>query len=594
MAVAQVKPSRWTYFFFGGLLLVALVRWGWTRREQATFEHDAPVAHTARRLLRCMLGRDVQRLLDDRATAGGSPGVPSWTDKVQDRLQRIVATYAGDAWPARCVPIADRLASRLSTDIHAARAALAASRARELLGRGAERPVDLMAGVESGALAAALAAVAVEVSGLTSGTGEGWASPLPFGPTDLDPVSTINFPHAAAIAADADAPVLAMPDLLVYRGQGDGMIHRVTYDARERPTDRALGRGVPVATDDRDGALRVASDDGDALFLPDGEPAALLPVPEAARRGVESLDGWQVLLSQDALAWSSVTRGVARVRRTARSGEVHWSEPVVTVGRADEVVAAMLYPGANGAMRLATLERGADTVALATRAIAVDAGMGPSGVSAVGGDWITFDPQVHTCVAPHARYMLVSDAFALRVIALRDDGTTGVQDLRPNTLGVPLGRRFELRCSDSSALLFADFDLRTDALVLFAFRGEPRVLVPPVFGGHARITGAALTRDHVAVVVETDATVRAYRASVRDLIETAAGAMPPWSGGALLALRVASDASAMPPRERRWVEVLQFVAREEQVALLTRVTEGARVFLGRLSSRDSGASFRGD
>ncbi|MEI8259433.1 MAG: hypothetical protein WCJ30_27510 [Deltaproteobacteria bacterium] len=385
-----------------------------------------------------------------------------------------------------------------------------------------------------------------------------------------------------------------MPDLLVYRGRNDGLVHRVTYDAHERATDRALGRGVPVSGDERDGALRVARDDGDALFLPDAEPAALLTLPEAVRRGAESLDGWQALLSRDTLVWISVTHGVARVRQTPRSGEVRWSEPVATVGHTDEVLAAMLVQGAGGTVRLATLERGADSVTLATRAIVDGPAAGVTPATVVGGEWPTFDPRVHTCVAPHARYLLVSDAFALRAIALRDDGTAGIQDLRPNALGAPLGRRFELRCSDTAALLFADFDLRSDALVLFDFRGEPHAVTAPAFGGHARMMGAALTRDHVVVAIENDATVRVYRASVRDLADAAAGSIAPWSGGALIGLREAGDASATPPRERHGIEVLQFVARDEQVAMLTRVTEGVRVFLGRLSSRDGGVTFRGD
>ena len=118
------------------------------------------------------------------------------------------------------------------------------------------------------------------------------------------------------------------------------------------------------------------------------------------------------------------------------------------------------------------------------------------------------------------------------------------------------------------------------------------MITPPTHGPHARVVGAALTREHVALAVANDATVRVYRGSLHDVTAVPDESATAWTGGTLIAMITPGDAALH--REARTLDVVQFVARDEQIAMLARVTEGPRTFVGRLASRDGGATFRGD
>ena len=598
MAGSQIKPSRWTYFFFGGLVSVLVGRIVWARHDQSQFTREAPLAHTTRRLLRCVLGRDAQRLLDSRAAAQGGNGVLSWTDKIEDRLRRTVAIEANATWPSRCLPIAERLETRLSTELHAQRAQRAAMDARQLLTVGAARRIELLRAVESGDLATALSTLAYEVSGMTSATEEGWGSPLRPDANDLWPVHTVSFPHAAPIPAEADSAQLVQPDMLVYQSTADRRMHRVMFDANETPSDRALGRGAPVLGDVREDAFLVAADDGDSLFVPSGEPSALMPLAEAVRSGDEPIDGWSALANGDSLTFASVTGGVVRVRSTSRTGAVQWRD-ARTYGTPDEVFAAVLVPTDDGAPRLATLDRGPNSIAVSVRTLDdAPPALGGSEASAPpashpGGEWLTFDPRIRVCESAHARHVLLFDRFSMRAIRLDARGGVSTQDIRLDTLGPLLDRRAEWHCNDTHALFFADFEHRSDTMMVFDYgESSPRLPRAPLLGAGASLAGAALTRDRLVTVVANPASLRAYDISLADLATTSDESIIGWNGGALLALESRADADAH--REERTVRVMQMLGRDDQVAMLAWVIEGTRGYAGRLASRDGGRTFQGD
>jgi hypothetical protein len=590
VAVAQVRPSRWTYFFFGGLALTLIGRFVWGRREQVQFVHDAPLAHTTRRLLRCVVGRDVQRMLGDRATAQAGQGASGWTDKIEDRLRRIAAVHADDQWPARCVPIAERLEARLGVELHAQRAQRAAMDVRQYLAAGTARRIEWMRVVESGDLASALSTLAYEVSGLTSAAEEGWTSPLGASPTDLYPVQTVSFPHARLVAPGGESAALVMPDLLVYQSVADRRLHRVTFDADEVPTDRDVGRGAPVIGDQRGGALLVSADEGDSLFVPYGEPAPLVPLPESVRRGAERVEGWSTYSTEESLAWIDVSGGVVHLRATPRTGEVQWRD-VGTFGAQDLVFGGVLLPFEFDRVRLATLERGANSLSVSMRTVALD-GTPSEGdeVTHPGGEWLAFDPHMRVCEADAARHVLLYDAFGMRAIRFDARGGVSTQDMRFEALGPIAERRFEWHCNDTHALLFADFEQRNETMLVFDYaETAPRIVRAPAFGHNPHTTGAALTRDRLVVAVANDATVRAYDTALSD-IAVAADSYGAWTGGSLLAL-------ADPGRregDARSLQVRTMLGRDDRVALLAIVHEGPRTYLGRLASRDGGRTFRGD
>jgi hypothetical protein len=595
VAVAQVRPSKWTYFFFGGLALTLVGRFVWSRREQVQFVHDAPLAHTTRRLLRCMVGRDVQRMLGDRSTARATEGTPGWSDRIEDRLRRIASAHANDEWPSRCVPIAERLETRLGMELHAQRAQRAALDVRGYLTAGSARRIEFIRVVESGDLANALATLAYEVSGLTSAAEEGWSSPLGNASTDLYPVDTVSFPHARAVAVGGESAALVMPDLLVYQSVADRRFHRVTFDASEVPTDRDVGRGAPVVVDQRGGTVLVSSNEGDSVFVPYGEPAPLVPLAEPVRRGAERVDGWSTYSTEESLAWIDVSNGFVHLRATPRSGEVQWRD-VGTFGAQDRVFGAVLLPHEFDRVRVAMLERGANSLSLAIRTVALDGTGAPADggeeISRPGGEWLTFDPHMRVCESETARHVLLHDAYGMRAIRFDATGAVATQDMRFERLGAIADRRFEWHCNETHALLFADFEQRNEAMVIFDYgEGAPHVVRAPTFGHNPHTTGAALTRDRLVVAVANDATVRAYDTPIGEsLFAVSEDSIVTWTGGTLLAVADRGRGEG----DARSLQVVTMIGRGDQVALLAAVREGARGYVGRLASRDDGRTFRGD
>lgn len=581
VALFTVKPSRWSVVFFAVLLLGFVLRYAHARHEQRLIETDGPPAHTTRRLLRCVLGRDAQRLLGPRSLA-------AWSRTATERLQRLVTLHHSSTWPSRCVPIAERLATRLAPRPEAHTAAEHARQLALMLRNAAGDRRTAIEVIERGELGTALATVAFDVTALSDGAAENWINFLRESSTDLWPAEQVIPPHAATVADGVEYATLAMPDLVLYQSVADRRLHMVTFGPDERPrSDRAIGRGAPVRGPWREGALLVAADDGDSLFLPGGEPAQLVPLPAPLREGREAADDWHVALTPSLLWLLTADAGTLRVRTTPRSGAVHWSEPFAPIGGPDVMVGGVLLPDPSGgdAVRVIAVRRGASGVSVEQYALSAPRATSANTLATPGDtslapqvllrEWPAYDPWMTTCAAGRARYLLVRASDALSVV--RVDGERALRrELSYSTAGTPRGRRLELGCDERGALLFVDLEMQAGALVHFDFGAdEPVVLMPPRLGNRARVLGGALAPEGAVVAFIAGGTVRAFRTSDR-------GAH--WEGGEIVAA----------PREIDAFELAAVGSLQNQIALLTLAHEQDRIFVGRLASRDGGRTFHGD
>jgi hypothetical protein len=599
VALFTIKPNRGTVAFFVLLTLGLIARFVWGRHEQFLAQRDGPPAHTTRRLLRCVLGRDAQRLLSPRP-ADNSPA--PWAEKITARLRHTITVQAHwDAhWPARCAPLAERLATRLSGSGETAHAAQLAQTVRGSLAAAAGDRLRALELVESGTLGTQLAALALEVIALSAGAESGWDSDLRYEPTDLHPLRLARPPEPVALPADADYATLALPDLVLYQSALDRRLHVVTFDARGLVrADRAIGRGAPVRGSAREGAVLVANDAGDAVFLPGGEPSQLVPVPPPLLDGTERLGEWQVALTPGYLWLLSHDGDTLHLRTTPRSGEPRWSEVALPQAWAMQTVGGDLLAAQGDAVDVLALRRGVTDVGLERqRVTALPAGpvapadtarravrrtTPPAPPEALPVRWSVFSPFHRTCAAGATRYFLVASEYdGLSVVSVTRDGATRAE-LRYSEMGALAGR-YELTCNEQGALLFADFAGHPGTLVYFpAGATQPVMVAPPRFGYGVRVVGGALTASHgIVALVSNHATLRAYQ------WPHVGGA---WRGGALVADLVRPAPNT--PDEEHTLEVFAVASDRDQVAVLAWVRDGARHYVARLASRDGGATWGG-
>jgi hypothetical protein len=616
VALLTVKPSRGTVVFFGLLVAGLLIRYGWGRHEEALAVRDSPPAHDARRLLRCTLGRAADRSLGARP--GGDDRGQTWARTIAARLQRIVSSPGAEAQLGRCAPLAARLAPRLLGRAETQRAGqLALSAARTLQLAGADR-LAAIESIERGDLPYQLAGLAYEISGLSDGALAGWTSPLPPESTDLWPIPAVGPPHGAVIGGNVEYATFAMPDLVLYQSVADRRLHAVTFDAAERVrSDRAIGPGAPVRGAWRDGAVLVASDEGDAVFLPGGEPAQLVPLPDAVRRGAERADDWQVAFTPAALWLLTNDDGALRVRTTPRAGAVRWSDPVATIGATDAMAGAVLAPepGGQEAVRVTALRRGAQGIWLEQYVVTASGGA-PVGTSARAGastaaptapaaagspsatataapteapgatyalsgptviarEWPAYAPQVTTCSAGATRYVVLVSGSGISVVHVAGDRASR-QDAPFAAVGVPAGGRFEVQCSDRGVLLDADMVGRPNTLVYFDNEAsEAAVLLPPHFAPGTHVLGGALTANGTVVALVAGMSARTYYTTDRGLH---------WAGGDLVSL----------PSENAVLDVSAMAAQDNQVAVLSEVLEVGQRLVSRLGTRDPSRALHGD
>lgn len=621
MALFTIKPSRGTVTFFVLLLVGLTVRYVWGRRERFLTERDAPPVHTVRRLLRCAVGRDVQRLLSVRPSARDA--ALSWERAITRRLRYTVATHWSPEWPARCVPIAERLIARSRASRQQDRwvdgLATAVRNALVEASRDRMRALEL---TENGTLGSRLANLALAMIEISSGAERGWDSFLPPDPTDLYPVRMAETPLPVPLPPEVDYATLVLPDLVLYQSAVDRRLHVVTFDAHGRVrTDRAIGPGAPVRGSMRDGAVLIADDEGDSVFLPGGEPAQRVPLPVPLRNGTEGLGEWQIALTPSALWLLTEDHGTLRLRTTGRSGEVHWMDVALPAAWATENVGGLLVPGRGDSVNVVALRRNSTEVWIEHRNVRAahlaeiasrdgssrrrraEARTARTEISSFAmAPWSAVSPAVRSCVSGAVYYLLATSNEKLWVVpVVNNDGSVDIFpriELNYVQSGVP-GGRFELTCNQQGALLYADFRYRPGTLVYFP-RGAHRavILSPPTFGRTSRVVGGALMDAHgVVALVDHGAAIRVYR--VRDPRDGAGQ----WEGGTLLteqrstagrADRTDPEGSNGSGESMRRIEVSAIAAEGDRVALLAWVEVDGVRYVGRLFSHDGGETWQGE
>ena len=583
----MVKPSRGTVSFFVLLAIAVAAKFGWRKYETTSFTQDGPPAHSTRRLLRCMLGSDVERLL-----VGRLPGrdITPWADRITERLRRLVARDYSAEWPARCVPIAERLSVRFSRDSRTGHAAHLLDELQQTLTAAARDRVVAIDSVERGLLGSQLAALALEVSVMSAGAEHGWDSYLPPSPSDLDAAPALLLDRPTPLPLDAQYAVFALPDMVLYQNARDGRLHRVTYDAHDVPNDLDIGRGAPIQSSNRNGATLIAADAGDQLFLPGGEPAELVSLPDAIARGSELVGEWQIALTPESLWLMSVDRGVIRVRTTPRSGEVHWSEPLAVIGERDAMVGGALLsdPAAPEHMAVIAVRRGARGFLI--ERYDIGGGNPITEAHVLATDAPAYDPRVVSCSAGGLRYLLVASAegFTMNV-------TDGVfvhqRELTYAAGSGPTRRRVDVTCNTDFALVVAEIQGPRIEMLPWDREGavEPESIQPPLPGDRARVVDAATVGSgDLVAIVDNGAVIRSYTTH----FDPSRHGRLQWGGGELLAMQL----PAGPERhddDVRLYQMADMISEGTQIGVLETVREGPFRFVGRLGSRDSGDHWRG-
>ncbi len=572
----QVKPSAGAVLLLGALVALILGRIACSRHETALVRRDAPIAQTTRRLLRCLLGRDAQRVVDGpgAAVAPTSETAPA-NAAITERLRRIAGADQGPDWPARCIPLA-RAVEHGATGTRGGAPFVA--RALEGVLDAARRDRSLwIQSVERGDVGRLLATLIADVRRNSSGAEAGWTSGLPPAASDLAPVQYEREPAVNAIATNVDYAVLAMPDLVLYQSANDRFLHAIAYDGRDRETsNRVVGRGAPVREASRDGAVRVADDDGDAIFLPAGEPAQLVTFPAAIRTGLERVDDWHVAATEAHVFLLTLDGGQARVRVARRSGVPAWDRPAATLGSAESLVDAVVIPRrGEDAVDVIGVRRRARGVALEAWRVDATTGTSGAGTPVSLDEWPAFDPQPDTCASGAVRYVALRSETSVDVVRL--------SALQASRLAVPArtldgrsvtGGRWELSCDANRAIVWTEGPTGGATVAVFDFDANRAAPLPPppiALESEVRIDGVALVPNGVLVAATNSGGTRVWR--------TTDGVL--WSAMGLLAWN----------RGEGSARIEAFSALGDRVAALASADRGNRRIVTRFASRNGGRDF---
>lgn len=341
MALFTVKPSRGTIFFFGLLGVGLLARYGFNKREQTVVARDAPLAHSARRLLRCVIGRDSDQLL---WPAPENDDVRPWALALNTRLRAVVTEHYGPSWPSQCVPMAQRVTARLSASNATARTYSLATESLRLLNSMTNSRNDAIAIAENGALGMSLASLARELIKTSTGSESGWNSPLPFESMDLHPLRVAQLPLGNALPRGADGAMFAAPEWVLYQDIADRRAHALLFRANTTPLDVVLGQGAPLRLPSTNStATLLASDDSDALLPLETARPTPIALPPPVRSGAHQLQTWQSVKG-GGHRWLAYTDDGHVHIWSAREGSTTWEERVPAQFR-DIPVAAIALVG---------------------------------------------------------------------------------------------------------------------------------------------------------------------------------------------------------------------------------------------------------
>lgn len=579
-----VKPSRGTVIFFGLLAVGLFARYAMNRRDESIVARDAPLAHSTRRLLRCVIGRDAERMLWPRPS---DDDTRPWAVKINAQLRATVTEPQDNSWPARCTPIAQRVAAKLATTPNATAAHSAAAEVVRHLETLSSSPTNAITIAENGRLGTALATLTIEVIKSTVGTESGWQSPLAHERTDLFPVRTARIPQGNTLPSRVDGATFAAPEWVLYQDVNDRRAHSLLFRERGGPSDAVLGAGSPLRVAHGATAALLATDEADALLPLEAVRSAPIPLPVAVRNGEHIIESWQYARSMGHRWFAYVARGRLHVWSTPANGAVSWVERVpntlldtpvaavalVALPEPTETTPATQVADAGVAPEARPNTAAAPSVGLyayilryAARGMSVERwsfarpaettepseqGAQPTAVPRVetqpaAREMVTRQvllterrplarARVRACVAGSTAHFVAAsdDDYAFfRVSA--DGAVTG--DVPTARVGALSAGRFEFSCDEQRSLLLADAVGRSGAMLLFDGGRDPRLLgVPlPAIAVQRTIDAAALVPNGVLAFVRTPGSVRVFTTTDSNS----------WVGGALLALL---EAPAAPP-----------------------------------------------
>lgn len=577
-----VKPSRGTVLFFALLGLGLLTRYLLQRSEERTVARHAPVTHTTRRLLRCLLGRDIERALWPRPE--GDDARP-WAHTINARLRLLVTRPQRNGWPQRCEPIARRLVERIHADLQSPETydtAIDVPRFIQLLGATHESAITT---AENGRLGLALATVSIAVIKASVGTEAGWTSALAPEPTDLVDPDLPVIPHGQTLPPSVDGATLAAPEWVLYQDANDRRAHSLLFHERAAPTDTVLGPGAPLrVSPGTPSATLLATDEADALLPLDTSRPLPLALPLPVRNGAHTVDSWQHSKSANHRWFAYVSRGRAHIYSTPLVGATTWVDRLAPSLRDAPIAAIALVPEeteqrpvqARTNMDIddapvAASSAQSDEVPAAMSAYVLRHGAhglfverwhfpAPSEQSTVrpSGDdanaLLAPDPVQRTILASESRSLhrpralacvsgstvhfavASDDSYAFYRIANR---TSRSGDIPVARLGAMSGGRFELSCDEQRSLLLVDAVGHAGAMLVYDGEREPQVLrapLPHLSVPHS-VDAAALVPGAVLAFVRTPGSVRVFHSTDGSS----------WQGGTILAQLL----PAVPPAPER-------------------------------------------
>lgn len=567
--------------FFALLGAGLIARYVFHQREERVVARDAPVTHTTRRLLRCVLGRGIERGLWPRPEGDDSR---PWANTINARLRLMVTREQRDGWPQRCVPVAQRLTARLAGSQFTAAYSAALEAQRLIQDLGASHS-SAIATAENGRLGIALATLSIEVIKASVGTEAGWTSAIAHEATDLADVEMPVVPQGQTLPPSIDGATLAAPEWVLFQDVGDRRAHSLLFRERGAPADAVLGPGAPMRVSQANAsATLLATDEADSLLPLDTARPLPVPLPLPVRSGEHTVDAWQHSKSANHRWFAYVSRGRAHIYSTPLVGATAWVDRLSPALRDAPIAAIALVPEATAqptvqsltnivdesirvptaqseevpaAMSAYVLRHGAHGMSVerwhfaapAEETAAQPASNGaatttanaapttPTTNTVITRELVTRTmienegrslqrPRALVCVSGSTVHFAVAsdESYAFYRIA---NGASRSGDIPVARVGAVSGGRFELSCDERRSLLLVDAMGRPGAMLVYEGDREPQMLpVPlPTLTVQRSVDAAALVPGAVIAFVRTPGSVRVFRSTDASS----------WQGGAILA-----------------------------------------------------------
>lgn len=562
--------------FFALLGAGLIARYVFHQREERVVARDAPVTHTTRRLLRCVLGRGIERGLWPRPEGDDSR---PWANSINARLRLLVSREQRAGWPQRCAPIAQRLTARLTGSQFTAAysASLEAQRLIQDLGSSNSSAI---ATAENGRLGVALATLSIEVIKASVGTEAGWTSTIADEATDLADAEMPVIPQGQTLPPSIDGATLAAPEWVLFQDVSDRRAHSLLFRERGAPADAVLGPGAPMRVSQANAsATLLATDEADSLLPLDTARPLPVVLPLPVRSGEHTVDSWQHSKSANHRWFAYVSRGRAHIYSTPLVGATAWVDrlspalrdaPIAAIAlvpeataqptvqaptnivdesirvstpQSDEVPASMsayvLRHGANGMSveRWHFAASAEETAAQPASNGAATTNTAPAATAVLARDLVQRTmienegrslqrPRALACVSGSTVHFAVAsdESYAFYRIA---NGASRSGDIPVARVGAVSGGRFELSCDERRSLLLVDAMGRPGAMLVYEGDREPQLLpVPlPTLTVQRSVDAAALVPGAVIAFVRTPGSVRVFRSTDASS----------WQGGAILA-----------------------------------------------------------